>query len=167
MRRTLLHLAVWTLTFVIGTFSSAVWGFVSPSIDKAQQARADELRLLRLEDEYLYAEMRADAQFFDRIYTSDFRLTGSDGQVLNRAEALQWVSDYDGIYREISHSDVQVRVYGDSAVVTGRWIGKGADEDGEFTDQTRWTDVFVKRDGRWLLASTQVTAIDDSEHVEE
>jgi ketosteroid isomerase-like protein len=167
MRRLTLHLALGLLTFIIGISASAVWRVTSTPIDKGQRARADEQELLQMEQDYINAERRADVEFFDRIYASDFYLTGSDGTVLNREQALEEISASKGLYKEMYHSDVQVQLYGDTAVVTGRWRGKIGASDGDTTEQTRWTDMFVRRDGRWLLASTHVTSIDDSEGAEE
>jgi hypothetical protein len=167
MRRLTLHLAIGLLTFIMGISAGAVWRFTYTSVDKGQGARADEQELLQMEQDYINAERRADVEFFDRIYDRDFYLTGSDGIVLNREQALEEISASKGLYKEMYHSDVQVRLYGDTAVVTGRWTGRIGASDGDTTEQTRWTDMFVRRDGRWLLTSTHVTSINDSAGAEE
>jgi ketosteroid isomerase-like protein len=51
--------------------------------------------------------------------------------------------------------DMRVRICGNAAVVTGRNVLqaslKGKDTSGPY----RFTDVFVKRDGRWQCVATQ------------
>jgi ketosteroid isomerase-like protein len=57
-------------------------------------------------------------------------------------------------------SDLNVRVEGNTAIVTGVNHVKGRDDKGQSMDRrTRFTDVFVKRDGRWQVLATQGTAI--------
>ena len=53
--------------------------------------------------------------------------------------------------------DFRVRVYGDSAVVTGVTRTKGKFMRQEFSTQERATDVFVKRAGRWRCVPTHLT----------
>jgi ketosteroid isomerase-like protein len=55
--------------------------------------------------------------------------------------------------------DLRVRVYGDSAVVTGLTRTKGKFMGQEFSTQERATDVFVKRDGRWRCVLTHLTRL--------
>ncbi|MFC9128017.1 nuclear transport factor 2 family protein [Streptomyces sp. NPDC057099] len=65
---------------------------------------------------------------------------------------------------ELTHSAMdlrtrpRVRVYGDTAVVTGR-VTNTAHYQGERYDADEWTtDVFVKRDGRWRCVLSQITS---------
>jgi ketosteroid isomerase-like protein len=55
--------------------------------------------------------------------------------------------------------DLKVRLYGDLAVVTGRNTSKGTLHGSAAQGQSRFTDVFVKRDGRWQCLASQVTPI--------
>jgi ketosteroid isomerase-like protein len=64
---------------------------------------------------------------------------------------------------ELTHSamdlvgDARVRVYGDAAVVTGR-VTNTAHHQGRRFDADEWTtDVFVRRDGRWLCVLSHIT----------
>jgi ketosteroid isomerase-like protein len=53
-------------------------------------------------------------------------------------------------------SDVAVRQFGDSAVLTGTVTSKSATE----TDKVGTTVVFVRRAGKWLIASAQWTPVE-------
>ncbi len=56
--------------------------------------------------------------------------------------------------------ELQVRVYGDAAVVTSRWTLVNAKlKDVDVTGQYRATEVFVKRGGRWLTVASQATKV--------
>ncbi|MZF86369.1 nuclear transport factor 2 family protein [Streptomyces sp. SID5643] len=54
-------------------------------------------------------------------------------------------------------TDPRIRVYGDTAVVTGR-LTNTAHYQGERHDADEWTtDVFVRRRGRWLCVLSHIT----------
>jgi ketosteroid isomerase-like protein len=55
--------------------------------------------------------------------------------------------------------DMKVQVYRDTAVVTYRSTDKGNYKGNDISGRYRWTDVFVKRNGRWQVVSTQGTRI--------
>jgi ketosteroid isomerase-like protein len=66
---------------------------------------------------------------------------------------------------ELSHSamdrvgETRVRVYGDTAIMTGR-VTNTAHHRGRRFDADEWTtDVFVRRDGRWLCVLSHITAV--------
>ncbi len=56
-------------------------------------------------------------------------------------------------------SDMKVRVYGDTAVVTGRLHRVGKDKNGSFDRNYMFTDIFIRRDGRWQIIATQATFV--------
>jgi ketosteroid isomerase-like protein len=54
---------------------------------------------------------------------------------------------------------VKVTVYGNTAIATGAWAGKGVDGDGSKIDRhERWTDTWLKgADGKWQCVASQQT----------
>ena len=55
---------------------------------------------------------------------------------------------------------MDMRFYGDTVVVIGRTKEKWKNQKGEeFTAEYRWTDVFVKRKGRWQCVAAQVARV--------
>ncbi len=64
------------------------------------------------------------------------------------------------VFESLELSDLNVRLEGNIAVVTGVNHVRGRDDKGQPLDRrSRFTDVFVKRDGRWQVLATQGTAI--------
>jgi len=55
--------------------------------------------------------------------------------------------------------EMKVRVYGDTAVVTGQSTVKGIFKTQDISGKYRWTDVFVKRDGKWQIVNAQLTPV--------
>ena len=56
-------------------------------------------------------------------------------------------------------SDLTIRVYGDTAVVTGRSNQKGMENGKDYSGDYRFTRVYVRQKGRWLTVALQATAI--------
>jgi ketosteroid isomerase-like protein len=77
------------------------------------------------------------------------------GKSLNREEYLSQTTANTDVIQSNENTDMQVRVFGDTAVVTGGLIEKGTRNGTAYTDTYRWTDVFVKRGGRWQAVASQ------------
>jgi ketosteroid isomerase-like protein len=82
------------------------------------------------------------------------------GAMDNKAQALEGLKNDKRTFELLELSDLNVRVNGDAAVVTGINHAKGKDGDGKgFDRRIRFTDTFVKQDGRWMVWATQGTDI--------
>ena len=74
----------------------------------------------------------------------------SDGSSYSRSEDLKLLEEAPTDTR-YEQSDLEIRVYGDAAVVTGTMTAIDADQD---IQSWKWLDVCLKRDGRWQIQST-------------
>jgi ketosteroid isomerase-like protein len=114
--------------------------------------------LMQMEREWVEAAQKKDAATLDRILADDWVGQGPTG-IATKAEALADLKSGDNTLESITLGDMKVRVFGDTAVVTGsddeKSSYKGKDTSGHYT----WTDVFVKRQGRWQASASQGTRI--------
>ncbi len=62
-------------------------------------------------------------------------------------------------YESRTISDLNVRVYGDTAILTGRSTQKGSEGGKDYSGDYRFTRVYAKQDGRWLTVALQATRI--------
>ena len=115
--------------------------------------------LLYMEREWADADMKKDASWFDRNFADDFTsISARTGAISNKREEIDSMKGVTTDLEEVS--DMNVRIEGNTGIVTGIYRVKGKDEKGAPFDRTsRYTDVYVKRDGRWQVLSTQGTAI--------
>lgn len=111
------------------------------------------------------AIVKADRGFFDRIFADDFTHTNHAGVFRTKA---QWMANHkfeagtpsNSPYSAFDVDDLSVRIYGDSAVVTGRSTPKGRDSKGvAITGQYRFIRVWVKRQGHWQVIAFQGTRV--------
>ena len=160
MRRQALRLTVALLTLAIGIAIGRDWSPPHQSTAAALVSISAEQELLEIERQYEKAEALRDAAFFERIEADDITLIANDGTLLTKAQAIAEMKTWESVSEGFS-DDIRVRVYGDMAVVTGRRTVKSVEDGESYTDQSRWTDVFVRRDGKWQIVHTQVTPIDE------
>ena len=119
-------------------------------------AEAEE-ELLTLEKAFADAIVRNDLEGIGRLVTDDWIIIGPNGEIVDRARFFEVIKSGALTHDMMESEDFRVRVYGDSAVVTGVTRTKGKFMGQEFSTQERATDVFVKRDGRWQCVLTHLT----------
>jgi ketosteroid isomerase-like protein len=126
-------------------------------------AGSAEADLLKLEREWLDAYMKRDVAALERIEADDFNLTYSTGDVITKAQELANLksSAAGNPAFKLSTEDTKVRLYGDSAVLTGVLIQQTTDNGKEMAVRMRYTDVWVKRNGRWQVVAAQLTKMPD------
>ena len=110
--------------------------------------------LTKLEKQWAEAGPKGDLiAFFNRIASDDYIIIDETGDIRNKQQELA------SMRREkITVSTVEalnVRVYGETAVVTGRFAITGSNESQPFSVSGRFTDVWVKQEGQWRVVSTQ------------
>ena len=120
-----------------------------------------EQELIKLEQEWSAARLRGDVAAIERMLADDFIGTGYDGTVRDKARWMKEVAPPPVKAKLLAHDtdDLRVRVYGDTAVLTGRQTIKGNREDKDFIERRRFTHVYVKRQGKWQLVATQIAVI--------
>jgi len=119
----------------------------------------DQKSLLALQDQWAVARVRRDVPFLEHLYAKEFRVTSLTGAVVDRATDIANFASGDLKPEQVSDDDMTATVYGDTGLVTGREFMKGTYKGrfGEFT--VRFTNVYVRRDGRWQLVTHQSTQI--------
>src|SRR6201997_5587718 len=99
----------------------------------------------KLDNERIQAQIHADAAALKRIYADDFVGVGPSGTVRTKPQVISDFTSGDLKFQSITTDDVQVRVYGDTAVETGRSTMIGQDKGKTVPRDTRFTRVWVKQ----------------------
>ena len=109
--------------------------------------------LLALNADYIRAVEVSDVERFDQLLGHDFVCSLPDGSHIDRNEFLQHIGAPATLSNLEAH-DVKVRLLGDVALVHGRTtfiLRDGA------AGASRYTDVWARRDGRWVAVAAHVT----------
>ena len=122
-------------------------------------AGGDEAALRAIEAKWDAANRKGDSASLDAIFADGFISTSTEGKVSSKADVLARVKSGDVKYESANADDLRISIYGDAAVVNGRWRGKFV-EKGKTVDATeRFTDVFIRQKGQWRCVASQASTI--------
>ena len=111
----------------------------------------------KLEREWLDAYEKRDPEAMKRIVADDFVIYFPNGNSQKKADIVRMMERMQTSQRppsKFSTEDVQARAYGsDTVVLTGRVISQTGDE----REVQRYTDTYVRRDGKWQVASSHLS----------
>jgi ketosteroid isomerase-like protein len=117
----------------------------------------DVIRQLHVQG--VHAQLVNDIPTLDRLWADDHTFTNPLGVVQTKAERIAEMRSGARTLSSFNVEDIQVRVYGNTAVVTSRATIKGQLRGSELSTQARGIDVYVKKEGRWRLVAAQATRI--------
>ena len=158
-----LYFAVSALIFPV----LAYWQ-VSKEPSTVQESSKVEHEVKEAIHQRLDALRRGDAKAYVSYYADDCIVTSDNGALVKPEEIVkEWADDrHSGIvYKGSEPLDLQVHAYGDMAVASFRteldqdWGGQ------KLFESSRFTDVFARRQGRWLLVAHQETTIPNERRV--
>jgi ketosteroid isomerase-like protein len=132
----------------------------SVSLSQAQQSSgATAKAVAALENQWLQSQKTNNPDLVAPLLADKIISTGNDGKVENKAQMLADAKSRK--YDSAEYEDVQVMVYGNTAIATGGFRGKGTDAAGKrFDDHDRWTDTWIKMpSGNWQCVATHDSPI--------
>lgn len=133
-------------------------GALLVSTGSAQQGKVEEA-LMQLERDWCTASLKNDVDWLTRVLADEVSFGTSTGQRQNKAQVL---ADFKAEKTKTCQVDqLQVRIHGETAVVTGRWRITGTDAKGKPfpTPDSIFTDTFVRRNGQWVCVASHSSAI--------
>jgi uncharacterized protein (TIGR02246 family) len=127
---------------------------------RAEQPRSDATvsqTLQAVEQTWANAEKSHDAATFEKLVADDWIAITPDGKTQTKAERAAKIKT--SKVGSATLRNMKVRVFGDTAVVTGSADETSTQDGKETSDHYVWTDVFVKRDGMWLGVASQTALV--------
>ncbi len=115
--------------------------------------RSDHDELTALNRAYIESVQNGDVRRFEEILAEDFLCSNPDGSLVDKRQFLAQAARPVTI-TGLTAEDVLIRVLGDMAIIHARTSYKTA---GGERRNGRYTDVWAKREGRWLAVSAHVT----------
>ena len=113
-----------------------------------------ERELFRLENEWAHAVVKRDAVILHRMTAPRWVYSDESG-VMEREAGIKAFTTGTDTVRDASNERMRALVYDNSAVVIGVLVMKGSGASGPFTNRYRYTDSWVKLDGRWQCIASQ------------
>ena len=116
-------------------------------------------QIKKMEKDRAAAVVKADVATLEGLTSDDYILINANGQVSNKAETMSMIKTGKIKLTSNEVSDMTVRVYGDTAVVTGKSTAKGSINGIELKGPVMFTRVYVKKNGKWQSVAFQQTPI--------
>jgi ketosteroid isomerase-like protein len=130
--------------------------------DPAKPSAETEKALMKMEQDLSDALIKSDAGAVDKMIAEDFFFTAPDGSTQDKAAFMADLRSGDLKIESQKFSDMKVHgADADAAFVTYVSADKGSYKGKDISGQYRWTDFFVKRDGRWMLVAGQGTGVEE------
>jgi len=134
-----------------------------PASILAQQNSKSEKDVRATLEEFRQANLKGGAEgaaILEKIYADDYARISTEGGVFGKAQALDSIKAGKTKYQSLEYSDLKIRIYGHTAVVTaivkstGTTYGVATSPIG-----VRWTQILVKRNGKWQAVLLQTTGL--------
>lgn len=115
--------------------------------------------LTQREEAWNAALLKPDVAALEKIYAEEYLSIDPEGNMLDRKQDLAEVAS--GVFKAeaLALSDLKVREYGPMAITTGIIAVKAIYKGEKIDKHHRFTDVWVKRDGRWQCVSAHGSTI--------
>jgi len=130
--------------------------------DRREQAKENDAKqeeLVTLEKETAHALQLNDVGLFRRLYGEDFAGILPSGQVLDKAGWIAAIQNSRTEYSLFIASDIRVRLFEETAVVTCLWSSRGMKGGHPSNQQLRVTHVYVYTQRGWQAIASQETLL--------
>ena len=126
-----------------------------PATAMRAATQSDHDVLEQLNRDYITSVQNSDVKRFEEILADDFLCSNPDGSLVDRAAFLRQTAKPVTI-SNLKAEDVVIRILDDVAIIHARTTYTKPDGS---AGGGRYTDVWARRDGRWLAVSAHVTRL--------
>lgn len=163
MRRNLLMLTMAAVTMSVSSCATSPDTATSSPTPAATSAPASTENIAQairqLVNERDQAIQRGDTAAIDRIYADDYISTSASGLVRTKAQVIEDFKSGALKIESITSDEINVRAHGETAIVTGRMTTKGQDRGRDVSGQNRFTQMYMRRNGRWQIVAFHLSRI--------
>ena len=138
--------------------ATLVLGAATTSGQSAKSTRTANSVLETIQD-LCRAFETGDTERLKRNMTADFTLTSSTGTVTTLADEIKDLTTDKAKYSVFKNVDMKPRLYGNTAVVTGKTIVKGTYDGKPFEAEFQFTDTLIWKGGRWWMVSSHASRL--------
>jgi ketosteroid isomerase-like protein len=125
----------------------------------AQKSSPAEQEIRAAEHQWNEARVKADVAALDRLLADGWTVTHGGGTMDTKAQYLADLKSGDRKFSaDVKEDELTVRIYGDTAVASGLSDSKVTFKGQAQGGPLRFTRVYVKRDGRWVMIVSHATS---------
>ncbi|MEZ4623004.1 MAG: nuclear transport factor 2 family protein [Caldilineaceae bacterium] len=138
-------------------FSLPEWSYCSMDISNTKH---DRKTVIAAEQALAAAHLTLDVASIDRLLHPDYIIVQPGGTMEDKAQTLASFATGDRHWELAESDEMTVHLHGDTAVVTGRWRGRGRNGDVHFDYQARFLSTWIREAGTWRNLAYMATEID-------
>ena len=154
---------VWRVIVVV-TFVAASCAVAAAQESESRKLTRAEEEVRRLERQWLDAYEQHDPVAMERIVADDFTITFPSGGMQTKPQLVAMVRAprRAGRPRTKFYTDgVRSRAYGDTVILVGRVTTEYEREGKTVREQSRYTDTYVRRGGRWQVVASHLSHVEE------
>lgn len=129
------------------------------SADSPPNPELQRQEVVNLERETARAIMLNNATFFRRVYSEDFAGTLSHGQAVDKPQLIREIESSGIHYQSFNASDIQVRLFRDTAVATCLWSFRAVVNGQPTETQMRVMHIYINGPRGWHVVAGQTTPL--------
>jgi hypothetical protein len=125
----------------------------------AENRNTSDEEIISFEKARLAAFAQADKAAFDRMMADDATVTHSSGSVSSKVNLMGVMrpSTSENPLPALTIEEPKARLFGDAAVLIGKLVETASDGRRELV--LRFTNTYVKKEGRWQMVAGQLTRL--------
>ena len=124
-----------------------------PLLPARAQEPTDAAEIRSLELKMLDCYKHRQVEVFAAVLDEDFVITFEDGNTYSKTGYLSYSASSSTHVELADIPEMKIRMHGDTAVVTGVYHEKGVDSQRTYDYRDRFTDVWMKKSGKWRLVA--------------
>jgi ketosteroid isomerase-like protein len=125
---------------------------------QASESRSGARELEQIERQLAETWKKGDCDAWGAMLAPEWSVIHITGNIMTKPQALEMCRAQKPPLEALASDELSVRPFGDAAVVTGRTSATTGGDKRE-TITLRFTDVFIRREGRWQVVASHATRI--------
>ena len=138
----------------------AFWAICGGAMaQRGSSASGDEAKIREYEAKWDTAAVNNDVKAFDELLADQYIATDPQGRVQTKSQMLADLKSGNFKFITSEADKMKVFLYGDAAVVSGRWKGKYTENGKTYDTVERYTSTYVRQNGQWRSTSSHGSKI--------
>jgi ketosteroid isomerase-like protein len=133
--------------------------FLSPKANSGAPQTDDASKVVAMENLWNQMQLNHDAPAMEKMLDEDFVLTDYDGSLLTKSQFLESIKDPSTKLTQEMSEGMKLHQHGVTVVITGATREKGTQNGKSFAHNGRFTDTWIKKDGRWVCVASHLGVI--------
>jgi hypothetical protein len=117
--------------------------------------------LSKMEQDWPDATVKGDVAFQDSIPADDYIGIMEDGSTNTKVQWIDFMRSGAFKAESMSINGIKERVFGDVAIVTYGQSEKSQFQGKDYSGQTLWTDIFLRRNGKWQIVANHGSRVSE------